>query len=80
MEPIRNCQGVQPMPEVKRPVQAIEVNYVCDQCDHGMLEQTGEPDPKTGETVHRCMICGHRQSFRWQHYPRIEYVGLDELP
>lgn len=66
------------MPEVKRPVQTIEVNYICDKCEHGMLEKTTEANPETGETPHRCMICGHEQSFKWLSYPRIDYIGMNE--
>lgn len=66
------------MPEIKRPVQTVEVNYVCDKCGHGMMEKTGDMDTQTGETPHRCMICNHAQSFKWVSYPRIDYVGLGE--
>lgn len=66
------------MPEVKRPVQTIEVNYICDKCEHGMLEKIAEANPETGETPHRCMICGHEQSFKWLSYPRIDHIGMNE--
>ena len=66
------------MAEVKRKVQTVEVNYVCDKCEHGMVEKCGPADPKTGETPHRCMICGHSHVFKWISYPRIDYIGEDE--
>ncbi|WP_372748652.1 type II citrate synthase [Litorivivens sp.] len=66
------------MGEVKRKVQTVEVNYVCDKCDHGMVEKCGATDQKTGETPHQCMICGHPHSFKWVSYPRIDYIGVDE--
>jgi len=66
------------MPEIKRPVQTIEVNYVCDKCGHGMMQKAGDTNPQTGETLHRCMICGHEQTFKWVTYPRIDYVGVGE--
>lgn len=66
------------MPEVKRRVQPIEVNYVCDACDHGMMQKVGPTDEASGETPHRCMICNHQQSFKWVHYPRIEYIAAEE--
>lgn len=65
------------MPEVKRRVQPIEVNYVCDACGHGMMQKTADADPTSGETPHRCMICDHQQSFKWIHYPRIEYLDAE---
>lgn len=66
------------MPEVKRPVKTIEVNYICDQCGHGMMEQQGDIDPQTGDHPHACVICGHKQNFKWVTYPRILYVGEEE--
>ncbi len=66
------------MPEVKRPVQTIEVNYVCDKCEHGMMQKCGEINEDTGEVPHKCVICGHLQSFEWVSYPRIDYVGEGE--
>jgi len=66
------------MPEIKRPVQTIEVNYVCDKCGHGMMQKEGETNAHTGETLHRCMICGHEQTFKWVSYPRIDYIGVGE--
>ena len=66
------------MPEIKRPVQTVEVNYVCDKCGHGMMEKQGEMDPRTGEVPHRCMICGDEKVFKWVSYPRIDYVGIGE--
>lgn len=66
------------MPEIKRPVQTVEVNYLCDKCGHGMLEKSGDMDPQTGETPHHCMICGHIHSFKWVSYPRIDYIGIGE--
>lgn len=66
------------MPEIKRPVQTVEVNYVCDSCGHGMVEKTGEIDPATGDAPHRCMICGAEHVFKWVSYPRIDYIGIGE--
>lgn len=66
------------MPEIKRPVQAIEVNYVCDKCGHGNMKHLGDMDPVSGLVPHKCMICSHEQSFKWVSYPKISYIGLDE--
>ncbi|MFV0276523.1 MAG: type II citrate synthase [Parahaliea sp.] len=66
------------MPEMKREVRPVEVNYVCDACGNGMMARSGDTDPKTGDTQHRCMICDHRQVFKWCEYPRIDHIGLDE--
>ena len=68
------------MPEIKRPVQAIEVNYVCDKCGHGMMKHTGEMEAVSGLVPHKCMICGHEQNFKWVSYPKIRYIGIDESP
>jgi uncharacterized cysteine cluster protein YcgN (CxxCxxCC family) len=66
------------MPEVKREVRPIEVNYLCDACGQGMLSRVGVADPATGEIEHRCLICDHQQTFVGEHYPRIDHVGIDE--
>ena len=66
------------MAEIKREVRPVEVNYVCDACEKDMMTKSGEMDMQTGEIEHSCLICDHRQSFRWRSYPRIDYVGLDE--
>ncbi len=65
------------MPEVKKSVKTIEVNYICDACGHGMMEQRGEIDPASGDHPHACVICGHQQSFKLT-YPRILYVEEEE--
>ena len=66
------------MAEVKRKVQAVEVNYICDKCEHGMMKKFAEMNEKTGETPHKCMICGHEEVFKWVSYPRIDYIGEGE--
>lgn len=66
------------MPEVKRPVRTIEVNYLCDKCGHGMMKQVGPMDQNSGDCPHECLICGNAQVFKWVTYPRIDYVGEGE--
>jgi DNA-directed RNA polymerase subunit RPC12/RpoP len=66
------------MPEVKREVRPVEVNYICDVCGKGMMSRSGEIETKTGEIEHRCLICNHQQTFQWREYPRVDYVGVDE--
>ena len=65
------------MAEIKRKVVPIEVNYVCDKCEHGMMGKISEADADGG-ILHECRICSHQQSFKWQSYPRIDYIGEDE--
>jgi hypothetical protein len=66
------------MPEIKREVRPVEVNYICDDCGQGMMARSGDMDPETGNIEHRCLICDHRQAFQWREYPRIDHIGLDE--
>lgn len=66
------------MPEVKRPVKPIEVNYLCDKCEHGMMKQSEAADKDSGETPHECVICGHKQIFKWVSYPHVEYIDEQE--
>jgi hypothetical protein len=52
------------MPSVIRPVEAIEVDYICDECGTGRMRHTGaslmSSPPKF---VHRCNQCGSPKSF-----------------
>ncbi|MCB1848791.1 MAG: type II citrate synthase [Halieaceae bacterium] len=66
------------MPEIKREVRPVEVNYLCDACGQGMMVGAGAMDPETGDIEHRCLICDRRQRFKWREYPRIDHIGLDE--
>lgn len=66
------------MPEIKRAVRTVEVNYVCDKCGHGMMQKIGHMDPSSGEILHRCMICAAEHVFKRISYPRIDYVGIEE--
>jgi hypothetical protein len=52
------------MPEIKREVRPVEVNYICDACGQGMMARSGEMDPKTGDIEHRCLICDHQQTLK----------------
>ena len=65
------------MAEIKRPVVPIEVNYLCDSCGHGMMKNTGPADAD-GMVPHECVICGFKQAFKYQVYPRIDYIGEDD--
>ena len=66
------------MAEIKREVRPVEVSYLCDECNQGMLVQSGPMDPDTGDIEHKCLICDHQQTFQWREYPRIDHIGLDE--
>lgn len=70
------------MPEVRRPVNTYEVNYVCDKCGHGMLKFDEEAGSgrETGENPHACLICGHKQSFKGVTYPRIIHLHQSDGP
>lgn len=66
------------MPELKREVRPVEINYVCDACGQGMMSASGTMDPTSGDIEHRCLICDHQQVFQWYSYPRVEHIGLEE--
>ena len=40
------------MAEIKREVRPVEVSYLCDECNQGMLVQSGPMDPDTGDIEH----------------------------
>ncbi|TXS90719.1 type II citrate synthase [Parahaliea maris] len=66
------------MPETKREVRPVEINYICDACGTGMMTRCGEMDPQSGDIEHRCLICDHRQFFQWREYPRVEHIGMHD--
>lgn len=53
------------MPEARRPVKPIEINYICDECENGLMQQSGAMDPESGLIPHKCVICSSEQSFKW---------------
>ena len=69
------------MPEVRRRVEPYEVSYVSDACGHGMMELDRESsgESESGLYPHICMICGHRQNLKGGVYPRIMYLGEDDV-
>jgi uncharacterized CHY-type Zn-finger protein len=65
------------MPEIKRPVRPLEVNYICDKCHHGMMVVDPAQAFEANNFNHSCVICGHQQTLA-SSYPRYEFVGVDE--
>ncbi len=66
------------MPEIKREVKTVEINYVCDECGYGMMRQLAPTNQETGETLHECAICGHKQTFKSVTYPHIAYLDIED--
>jgi len=65
------------MPELHQKVVPYEYNYLCDACEGGMMQATGEKTEK-GYT-HKCMICSSEAHLA-KSYPHIEYFPLDACP
>ncbi|CAH0989934.1 hypothetical protein SIN8267_00005 [Sinobacterium norvegicum] len=65
------------MPETKRPVTPLEVNYICDKCNHGMMMEDPSQAVERQGIDHICVICGHQQTLD-SSYPRYEFVGVGE--
>lgn len=62
------------MPETQRDKKIIEVSYVCDKCNLGMMESTNIVlTSSPPQFPHICSWCGHTQNF-YKQYTRIEYV------
>jgi predicted RNA-binding Zn-ribbon protein involved in translation (DUF1610 family) len=61
------------MPEREYEVTPIGVDYTCDKCGAGVMENTGQAllsnPPKY---VHRCNSCGHEDSFPVV-YPAVRF-------
>ncbi len=66
------------MPEIKREVKTVEINYVCDECGYGMMLQVAPRNEETGEVPHECAICGHGQIFKGVTYPHIAYLDVED--
>lgn len=66
------------MAEIFRKVTPYEYNYLCDQCNNGMMYVAGEQDA-AGHYPHKCMICGHTASLN-KSYPHVEFFGEGEAP
>ena len=65
------------MSEIYRKVTPYEFNYVCDECNNGMLMATGPKDPETNKYPHKCVICGAKYQLS-KSYPYVEYYGEGE--
>lgn len=67
------------MPEVTTPVTPVQISYICDKCNVGMMTSTGTAQTSFPfSLVHCCDHCGERETFRGKTYPRIEYVTKKE--
>ena len=63
------------MPELRREVKPIEVNYLCDKCEKGMVIKKSQVDDS--EHNHQCVICGEQYSFSGKGYPRVIYRPVE---
>lgn len=69
------------MPETRREVKTYLVDYVCDKCHDGFMEQTGKVlciNPP--RYTHKCNKCGDKKTFITR-YPKqvLEYLWESEL-
>lgn len=65
------------MSEVSRKVSPYEYNYLCDECNGGMMTSCGEQT--AAGYPHKCVICSNKADLKKQ-YPHIEYFGEGEVP
>jgi len=65
------------MPLIKKLLQPVEVDYVCDECGKGRYRSTGigllSSPP---QYQHICNECGDERMFA-EAYPLIQYVPID---
>lgn len=64
------------MPEVNRVMRPIELDYLCDKCEAGMVHSTGLETEKGFE--HKCVICGEIDFFKNRQYPEVVFVPTGE--
>jgi DNA-directed RNA polymerase subunit RPC12/RpoP len=65
------------MPEQTYEIKSIGVDYKCDFCGDGTMEQTGiflPTDPPQWQ--HRCTRCGHHMNM-WQKYPNVRFERIE---
>ena len=64
------------MPEIKKPVKSIRIDYMCDVCKKGYMSPNGElltMDPP--HYWHKCKSCGTEQALV-KSYPCIEWETI----
>lgn len=64
------------MAQTKIPVQAVQVDYVCDECGEGKMRMLNtQLLTYPPQYPHRCTYCYAEKTFR-VGYPYIEYVEV----
>lgn len=63
------------MSERTYEVRTVGVDYICDDCNSGVMEQTGVmllSNPNTPQWSHKCNHCGATKNL-WQKYPTVRW-------
>jgi predicted RNA-binding Zn-ribbon protein involved in translation (DUF1610 family) len=60
------------MPEQTFEVKTLAVEFICDECGTGKMEQEAVIHPVLPRLMHKCPLCGHRAILN-QTYPTIRY-------
>jgi hypothetical protein len=66
------------MPEVRQPMQSVQVNYLCDECGESMTP-TGIHQPVSPPRIQHKCIAGHEQWFSGKQYPLMEWVEIETV-
>lgn len=66
------------MPEQSFPIQVVGVDYLCDVCRQGKMEQNGNIILTTAppQFPHKCSNCGYSQTFT-ERYPTVRHQRVD---
>ena len=66
------------MPEQQFPIQIVGVDYICDVCGQGKMEQNGNIILTTNspQIPHKCPNCGYERTF-FERYPTVRYQRVD---
>ena len=62
------------MPEREFELRPVGVDYICDKCNTGVMELSGNMMLTTHPPLypHQCNACGHMQNFD-QKYPTVKH-------
>lgn len=66
------------MPEVRQPIQPVQIDYLCDECGEPM-RATGIHQPVNPPRIQHKCLNDHEQWFSGKQYPIIEWVEIETI-
>lgn len=67
------------MPEMVCESKTLIVQMLCDKCEDGIMEFTGEAlCTYPSQYIHKCQSCGHTESY-FTYYPTKRVIPIEPL-